>query len=363
MLDPVMSEDLRLLHRAMGRRREFEEAAIVVTGCAGFIGFYLLQYLVRYAGELGIRRIIGLDVFRQGRPNWLGALCADFPDVLEIRKFDIAQDEVGNVEGAAGAHFVVHMASIASPSFYRQFPLETIDANVWGLRRLLDYYKGSERLRGFLFLSSSEIYGDPEPASIPTDEEYRGRVACLGPRSCYDEAKRFGETLCYTYSKIHGLPITLARPFNNYGPGMRLDDRRLPADFAKCVLEGRDISILSDGSPTRTFCYISDAIAGYLKCLLHGAFDVFNIGIEAPEVSVRDFAEIYRSAAIELFGYRGEVKLEHSADADYLTDNPSRRCPVIAKARAKLGYDPRILAEEGVRRYLQFLRFEQGARP
>src|SRR6185437_3461552 len=149
--------------------------------------------------------------------------------------------------------------------------------------------------------------------------------------------------------------ITVARPFNNYGPGMRVSDRRLPADFARCVMDGRDIVILSDGTPTRTFCYISDAITGYLLCLLHGRFDAFNIGIEKPEVMVRQFAEIFRAAGAEISGYKGAVKYEESTDPEYLTDNPNRRCPVIAKARTLLGYDPKILVEEGVRRYLRFL--------
>ena len=154
------------------------------------------------------------------------------------------------------------------------------------------------------------------------------------------------------------MPLTIARPFNNYGPGMRTEDKRLPADFAKCVLEERDIVILSDGKPTRTFCYVSDAVTGYLLCLLHGAYDYFNIGIEKPETAVRDFAKIYQTAGAEIFGYRGAVHYETSEDPDYMTDNPNRRCPVIAKARAKLGYDPQILVGEGVRRFLSFLKHE-----
>ncbi|MGY4473567.1 nucleoside-diphosphate-sugar epimerase [Bradyrhizobium sp. USDA 3364] len=250
------------------------------------------------------------------------------------------------------------MASIASPTFYRQYPVETIDANIWGLRRLLEFYRGSDRLKGLLFFSSSEIYGDPAKAAIPTDEEYRGNVACLGPRACYDESKRFGETMCYVFSKTYGMPITVARPFNNYGPGMRIDDRRLPADFARCVINRRDIVILSDGSPTRTFCYISDAITGYLLCLLHGKYDYFNIGVDRPEISVHGLAEIYQQASLELFGRRGAVVFERSLDAEYLVDNPIRRRPAIKKARDILGYSPKILVNEGVRRYLSFLHDE-----
>jgi UDP-glucuronate decarboxylase len=253
------------------------------------------------------------------------------------------------------------MASIASPSFYRQYPLETMDANIWGLRRLLDFYRGSINLEGLLFFSSSEIYGDPDPTHIPTPEDYRGNVACVGPRACYDESKRFGETLCQVFAKKNNMPITVARPFNNYGPGMRLGDKRLPADFATCILNGSDIVILSDGSPTRTFCYISDAVVGYFLCLLHGKFDSFNIGIDKPEISVRQLAEIYKTVGQALMGYEGSVKYEPSNDSEYLTDNPNRRCPVIDKARKILGYAPQVMVEEGVRRYLQFLSQQKAA--
>src|SRR5262249_24558360 len=157
-------------------------------------------------------------------------------------------------------------------------PLETIDANVWGLRSLLDFYQGKAGLAGLLFFSSSEIYGDPPAEHIPTDEAYRGSVSCTRPRARYDESKPLGGALCSVFARVHGMPITVVRPFNNYGPGMRIDDRRLPADLARSVLDGRDIVILSDGRPTRTFCYVADAVVGYLKCLLHGAFEAFNIG-------------------------------------------------------------------------------------
>ncbi len=250
---------------------------------------------------------------------------------------------------------MVHMASIASPTFYRQYPLETIDANIWGLRSLLDFYDQQKTLEGLLFFSSSEIYGDPDPAHIPTSEDYRGNVSCVGPRACYDESKRFGETLCSIFSERRGVPITVARPFNNYGPGMRLGDKRLPADLASCVLEGRDIVLYSSGSPTRTFCYISDAITGYLLCLLYGKFEAFNIGIEKPEITVKQLADIFQRVGQKLVNYKGNVRFEVSEDAAYLSHNPQRRCPVIDKARKLLGYQPAVSVEEGVERYMKFL--------
>jgi UDP-glucuronate decarboxylase len=141
---------------------------------------------------------------------------------------------------------------------------------------------------------------------------------------------------------------------------MNINDRRLPADFALAVHEGRDLVIHSDGKPTRTFCYIADAIAGYLKILLHGKFDVFNIGIDKPEISVGEFAELFLKNAKSVYGYTGKIEFEVSADKHYMTDNPNRRCPVIDKAREVLAYNPSIFVDEGIGRYLQFLKINNG---
>ena len=204
--------------------------------------------------------------------------------------------------------------------------------NIWGLRNLLDAYRDS-RLKGLLFFSSSEIYGDPAPEAIPTTEDYRGNVSCVGPRACYDEAKRFGETLCWVFANSFGTPVRVVRPFNNYGPGMALTDRRAPADFAQCVLIGQDMVIHSSGTPTRTFCYVADAVAGYFKALLHDRFEAFNIGIERPEISVRQLAEHFRRAGEKLTGYKGNVVFQAATEKDYLTHNPSGVVPT-SPARA-----------------------------
>ncbi len=357
--NPIVEEDLKRIHEAIGASRSFDGAILIVTGCAGFLGFYLTQYFVRYAPELGVRKVIGLDNYLLEKPAWLQELARTFASVLELHSFDISRDSLDGIGEARNARYVIHAASIASPTFYRQYPLETIDANIWGLRKLLDFYRGSAALKGFLFFSSSEIYGDPAPGFIPTSEEYRGNVSCVGARACYDESKRFGETLCAVFAKTYGMPVTIARPFNNYGPGMRKGDNRLPADLADSIVAGRDVILLSDGSPTRTYCYVADGVIGYIQCLLNGHFDYFNIGTDQPEISVRALADLYCAAGKEIFDYPGKVSLAQSDDPDYLTDNPSRRCPDIRKARAQLGFEPEVGVEEGVRRHLEFLRHGQ----
>jgi UDP-glucuronate decarboxylase len=352
----ILEEDLDNIHLKIKKKGEWKDAIIIITGCAGFLGFYFLQYFTRRGRELGIKKIIALDNFFLDKPSWLTSLAEEFSSLLILKKFNVASDDILKIKDALNANYIIHAASIASPSFYRKFPLETIDANINGLRKLLDNYKNCSKLKGFLFFSSSEIYGDPNLSSIPTTEDYRGNVNCVGPRACYDESKRFGETLCWVYAKQYGMPITVARPFNNYGPGMKLGDRRLPADFARSIINGEDIIILSNGNPKRTFCYISDAISGYLLCLTYGVYDYFNIGTDKPEIMVKEFAEIFQSVGLKKYNYKGKIRYEISEDQEYMTDNPNRRCPVIDKARIKLGYNPTVSIEEGIDRYLKFLK-------
>jgi UDP-glucuronate decarboxylase len=360
-MNDIIREDVDYILRKLSPndREKLAGATVLITGCAGFLGYMLMHFLATHRQTLGIERIVGLDNFMLGRPKWIDELMRD-SDVVTAHQFNIISDDISKIENAARATHVMHLASIASPTYYRQYPIETLDANVGGLRRLLDYYVHvGESLKGLLFMSSSEIYGDPTADQIPTNEEYRGNVSCTGPRACYDEAKRFGETLCYVFAQKYNLPIVIARPFNNYGPGMRLNDKRVPADFAKAILENRDIEILSDGTPTRTFCYVADAITGYIKTLLHGRYDYFNIGIDRPEISMSELARVYVETSQHLFGYKGRVILAKSTDPAYLVDNPNRRCPNIDKAKNKLGFAPEIVVEAGVSRFLKFLSNNQ----
>lgn len=349
-MHPVLEEDLNQINHAFTRRERLSGATILVTGGAGFLGFELLHYFDRYADALKIDKVIALDNYRLVQPAWMSGLSSR----IEAHTFDISSDRIEDIPGADRATHVIHMASVASPTYYRRYPIETIDANVWGLRRLLDYYR-EHPLEGLLFFSSSEVYGDPVPEAIPTDETYCGNVTSIGPRACYDESKRFGETLCYYYHEQYGVPAVIVRPFNNFGPGMRLDDKRVPADFARAVLDDRPIVIHSDGSPTRTFCYISDAIAGYLNALTYGRFDVFNIGMDRPEISVRELADIYALSGKFMYGYAHAPVIVPPKEAAYLTDCPQRRCPNIDKARRDLGYAPRVSVTDGISRFLTFL--------
>jgi UDP-glucuronate decarboxylase len=292
------------------------------------------------------------DNYARGMPAWLERGQRD-PALVLVR-----HDMTAPLPATMGDFdYIVHAASIASPIYYRQHPIETMDANVHGLRALLEHARRQAArgrpVAGLLFFSSSEIYGDPAPDSIPTPETYRGNVSCTGPRACYDEAKRYGETLCVNFARHAGVPAKIARPFNNYGPGLKITDRRVLPDFARDVLAGRNIVMFSDGSPRRTFCYVADAVIGYYKILVRGRpGEAYNIGVEEPEVSIRELAELVAAQARALFGYAGGVERRPAPDGSYLVDNPTRRCPVIAKARAELGYRPAVALADGVRRTL-----------
>ena len=355
MITESLKRDLEYTYNKLSKEEieRLSNSSVMITGCAGFLGYYFVHFLYAYKEKLNLKKVVCLDNFMLGYPKWLDKISED--ERFAIKKFDIIKDKITDIEEAESIDYVIHMASIASPIFYRKYPIETLDANIWGLRSLLDFYC-TKNIKGFLFFSSSELYGDPAPEVVPTSEEYYGYVCATGPRSCYDESKRFGETMCMLFAQKYNMPIGVVRPFNNYGPGMKINDKRVPADFAKNVLEGKDIVILSNGSPTRTFCYIADSIAGYLKIMLYGKYDYFNIGIEKPEISIKQLADIYKKAGQEVFNYKGNIVFNTSDDKEYLTNNPQRRCPSIEKARKILGYNPEIYVEEGVKRFLQFIK-------
>lgn len=363
-LAELLEKDLTHLAGALEQEfRSMEGSNLLITGGGGFLGYYLVQSVLYWNDHHRGRPIhlTVVDNYRRGIPQWL--LDLRRASNLALLEHDICQPLPA---GGREFQYIVHAAGIASPPYYRKYPIETMDTNIGGLRHLLEYAKSRaaspEPVRGFLFYSSSEIYGDPPPEMIPTPEEYRGNVSCTGPRACYDESKRYGETLCVNFARQHGIRVAMARPFNNYGPGLKITDRRVIPDYARDVFSGRDIVMLSDGSPKRTFCYSADAIAGYYKILVRGRpGEPYNIGVERPEISMLDLAERVARLGRDLFGYKGKVVRQPSQEKEYLVDNPNRRCPVIAKAREHLGYDPTMALDEGLRRSMVWYSHNQSA--
>ena len=244
-------------------------------------------------------------------------------------------------------HYVLHLAGIASPFYYRKWPLETLEVATTGLKNVLELARNSGAR--VLFFSSSEIYGDPDPKHVPTPESYNGNVSPLGARACYDESKRLGETLIRIYHTHFGVNGMIVRPFNVYGPGMQKLDYRVLPNFAGRLMAGEPLNVYGHGHQTRTFCYATDAICGFLQVLLNGMpGEPYNIGNPVPEISMLQLAEMMvKTLPDSKVTYR---LIEHPDT--YPADEPQRRCPDITKASLQVGYLPRVPLEEGMRRFL-----------
>jgi dTDP-glucose 4,6-dehydratase/UDP-glucuronate decarboxylase len=343
-LDPVTAADVEEIRaRAADSILRLAGRTVLVTGGEGFLPSYLVDALLA-ANDAGLDppvSVVCVDNRATSDPSRLSHRDGrqDFRlvihDVTEPLEID------GDVD------VVVHAASIASPTWYRERPLETIDVNVTGTRRMLDLArdKGASR---FVLFSSSEIYGDPPPDRVPTTEDYWGHVSCTGPRACYDESKRLGETLATTYHRMYRLPVTIVRPFNVYGPRLRLDDRRVVPDFVSDALESRPITVHSDGRVTRSFCYVTDAAVAILGLLAGDvACEAYNVGND-EEVSIGELAKVVD----EVSGNGLGVRYETSDDPAYLVDNPSRRAPDLSKLRSVIDWEPRVTLREGIGRTL-----------
>jgi UDP-glucuronate decarboxylase len=245
--------------------------------------------------------------------------------------------------------YILHAAGIASPMYYRRFPLETIDVATTGTRSMLELARKSRSL-GLVYFSSSEIYGDPDPGHVPTSEDYNGNVSSIGPRACYDESKRLGETFCSVYHKQFGTRVMIVRPFNVYGPGMKEADYRVLPNFANSIKAGKALTVYGTGLQTRTFCFVEDAIVGFLQVLLSGrSGEAYNIGNPSPEISMRGLVDLITKISPR------PVKSEFIPYPEsYPAGEPMRRCPDIAKAAKDVGFAPGVDLEQGLRAFLDW---------
>lgn len=317
---------------------------ILLTGGRGFLGRYFTRVFVRL-NETALKKapckIIVLDnLITAGKE---GSLVEKFPN-CEIIRHDIIKPFKlpGKVD------YIIHAAGIASPFYYRAYPLETLEVATAGTKNMLEAAR--EQQARVVFFSSSEIYGDPDPRCVPIQESYRGNVSCQGPRACYDESKRLGETLCYIYHELYGISVSAIRPFNVFGPGMQEADYRVLPNFASRIKGNHPLQIYGSGNQTRTFCYITNAIVGFLLVLLKGVpGEAYNIGNPEPELSMVSLADRIE----KVLGRKIERHLSQYPDS-YPADEPLRRCPDIRKARLQTGFEPQINFDEGLRRFLDW---------
>jgi UDP-glucuronate decarboxylase len=340
-MDMMIDSDIEeIFSRLKPTLQKMSGKTVVMTGAGGFLGRYftaLLKYSNNHSESNPIR-VLALD-------NYITSNHSETSDQLDPNFEWIYGDASIAAQLPEKFDFIIHAAGIASPQHYRANPLATIDVAVNVTRALLERAKSDDSR--MLFFSSSEIYGDPFPQFVPTNEEYRGNVTTRGPRACYDESKRMGETLCWVYENYFDVHVSIARPFNVYGPGMMPRDYRVLPNFAASIARGEPLQVYGSGKQTRTFCYITDAIVGFMKVLVDAPKpDVFNVGNPTPEIGIIDLALLIRKVIAD------EVEVELSAyPSAYPEDEPNRRCPDITKIQTTLDFTPQVDLEDGLSRF------------
>ncbi len=350
MKKSIVQQDVDVIVKSIQNEAgALEGKTVLITGSSGFLGSYFLAVIYQLNRKLFKKpcKVIALDNNITGnRKNILGA----FND----KNFTYKEHDVCNkIKIPEPLGYIIHAAGIASPVYYMKYPLETIEVSTRGTQHMLDL-ACRKNLKSFLFFSSSEIYGDPHPKFIPTPETYRGHVSSIGPRACYDESKRLGETLCMTYHKLHNVPVKIVRPFNVYGPGMKPNDYRVMPRFLTNALRGLDLPVHGKGLQTRTYCYVTDAIAGFFKVLLSEENgEVYNIGNPNGEINLINLARLVS----KLLGEKVKIS-KVPYPPSYPADEPTRRCPDISKAQAKLGFKPNVNIKYGLYRLLQWYKKE-----
>jgi dTDP-glucose 4,6-dehydratase len=308
---------------------------ILVTGAAGFLGSHLTDRLLAEG-----HTVAGVDNLSTGDRENIAHLAAEPRFQFEER--DICQPfDLGQVD------YVFNFASPASPPEYLRLAIETLRAGSAGVENTLEI--AAKYGAGFLHASTSECYGDP--LEHPQTEEYWGNVNPVGPRSVYDEAKRYAEALVMAYHRSRGVDTHLVRIFNTYGPRLLPSDGRVVSNFMMQALRGEPITIYGDGSQTRSFCYVDDLIEGILRLSRSSEHLPVNIG-NPDEFTILEAAK----AILEVTGSKSELRFETLPE-----DDPSRRCPDIAKARALLGWEPRISLKEGLAKSLDFFKSKVAA--
>lgn len=312
----------------------------LIAGGAGFVGSHLCDALIQKGHQ-----VTCVDSCITGSKKNITHLLAS--DRFCFLEKDVA--EVFEVKGTID--FILNLASPASPVDYQKYPLETLRAGAFGTWNLLELARSKKAQ--FLLASTSEVYGDPKVH--PQNEEYWGHVNPIGPRSCYDEAKRYAESLTMFYHQKFRVPTRIARIFNTYGPRMRIWDGRALPTFITQALQGKDLTVFGDGSQTRSFCYVEDMVSGLERLLFSNEIYPVNLG-NPEEISLFDFAKLV-------------IKIVNSTSSiSFLPlpqDDPKVRRPDIAKARRVLEWEPKIDLEAGIKRTIPYFSevlkiFDQG---
>ena len=311
---------------------------VLVTGGAGFLGSHLVDRFLAEGHE-----VVALDNFITGRR-------ANVAHLADHARFRLVEHDISSPYAPDGRFDgVLHLASPASPPDYLAHPIETLRVGAHGTTNALEIAR-AHRARFFL-ASTSEVYGDP--LVHPQTEAYWGNVNPVGPRSCYDEAKRFAEAMTMAYHRAHGVDTRIVRIFNTYGPRMRPNDGRVVSNLVVQALRGEPLTVYGDGSQTRSFCYVSDEVDGIYRLFMRGDAEPTNIG-NPQEYTVRELAEL----VVELTGTAAPIVARPLP-----VDDPKLRRPDISRARATLGWEPRVAVREGLAETIAYFRDVLAAAP
>jgi dTDP-glucose 4,6-dehydratase len=308
---------------------------VLITGAAGFLGSHLCERLLADGHE-----VIGMDNNVTGRTTNLESIF--YKQEFTFHEHDVTE----YIHVADGLDWVIHLASLASPKAYDTHPIKTLKVGALGTHKTLGLAKAKDA--NYLFASTSEVYGDPEVN--PQPESYRGRTDCFGPRACYDESKRYGESLVRAYRNEHDISIRIARIFNTYGPRMNIDDGRVIPTFVRQALSSNDLTVYGDGSQTRSFCYVDDLINGFLALMKSDVQTPVNLG-NPDERTIKNLAEVVLEVT------ESESGITHEP---LPPDDPKVRRPDITKAKEQLGWEPEVGLHTGLERSLGY--FEQAVR-
>jgi dTDP-glucose 4,6-dehydratase len=304
---------------------------VLITGGAGFIGSHLCEFLIAKG-----YRVLCVDNFLTGSRKNIAQLEGN-------RNFRLIEHDITKpLEIDEEIHYVLHLASAASPVDYMKYPIQTLKVGSLGTHNALGIAKAKKAK--FLLASTSEVYGDP--LVHPQPESYWGNVNPIGPRGVYDEAKRFGEAITMAYRRVHNVDTKIARIFNTYGPRMRKKDGRVVPNFIMQAIENEPLTVYGDGSQTRSFCYITDLVDGIYRLMTSNVNEPVNIG-NPDEYSILEFAK----KIIALTGTKSKIAFEPLP-----VDDPKTRKPDITKARKLLKWEPKVNVDDGLKKTIEWFR-------
>lgn len=317
----------------------FKNKKILVTGAAGFLGSHLVKTLIKNGAQ-----VIGVDNLITGKKRNIEILNSN--PAFTFIQADVINNPISYLPTNYIPDLIFHFASPASPPGYQKHPVETYLVNAMGTHQLLSFLLENNDRARFIFAGTSEAYGDP--LEHPQKETYWGNVNPNGIRSCYDESKRLGETICGVFNRNFGLDTRIARIFNTYGPNLDPDDGRVVSNFIKQAIQGRKFTIYGDGSQTRSYCFVDDLIDGFLRLASREglAGETINIG-NPDEYTVLKTAQIIANVTNTQF---------ETVNEPFPTDDPTRRQPDITKAIELLDWQPKVTFEEGLKKTIEWFK-------